>query len=137
LLRRDTIHLTTYGKSILWGTRQIAGSQSWPSADQAFCMLRELIGRVTRKMALKTRGIQDSWLFWFSLDKRQVPTKTALSLHLLSCTGKRKYDERLEGRDKDRERSLTNYCHGQNRLNSGRKGSLIRQKSNQSRIVRK
>jgi len=43
---------------------------------------------------------------------------------LLSWTGKRKYDERLEGRDKDRERSLTNYCHRQNRLNLGRKGKF-------------
>jgi len=50
-----------------------------------------------------------------------VLPKTALSLPLLSWTGERKYDERLEGRDKDRERSLTNYCHGQNRLNLGRK----------------
>jgi len=64
-----------------------------------------------------------------------VPTKTALSLPLLSRTGEMKYDERLEGRDKDRERSLTNYCHGQNRLNLGRKGSLIHHQSN-SRIVR-
>jgi len=66
-----------------------------------------------------------------------MPTKTALSLPLLSWTGERKGDERLEGRDKDRERSLTNYCHGQNRLTLGRKGSLIHHQSNQSRIVRK
>jgi len=60
-------------------------------------------------------------LLWFSLDKCQVHTKIALSLLLLSWAGKRKYDERLVDRDKDRERSLTNYCHGQNRLNLGRK----------------
>jgi len=65
-----------------------------------------------------------------------VPIKTALSLPLLSWTGERKYGERLEGRDKDRGRSLTNYCHGQNRLNLGRKGSLIYHQSNPSRIVR-
>jgi len=65
-----------------------------------------------------------------------VPTKTALSLPLLSRTRERKYDERLEGRDKDRERALTNYCHRQNRLNLGRKGSLIHHQSNQRRIVR-
>jgi len=76
-------------------------------------------------------------LFWLGLDKCQVPIKTALPLPLLSWTGERKYDERLEGRDKDRERSLANYCHRQNRLNLGRKGSLIHHKSNQSRIVRK
>jgi len=46
--------------------------------------------------------------------------------------GERKYDERLEGRDKDRERSLTNYHHRQNRLNLGRKGSLIHHQSNWS-----
>jgi len=45
-----------------------------------------------------------------------VPTKTPLSLPLLSWTGERKYDERLKGRDKDRERSLTIYHHGQNRV---------------------
>ena len=76
-------------------------------------------------------------LFWFGLDKCKVPTKKALSLPLLNWVGETKYDERLEGRDKDRERSLTTYCHGQNRLNLGRKGSLIHHRSNQSRIVRK
>ena len=63
-------------------------------------------------------------MFWFGLDKCQVPTKAALSLPLLSGTGERKYDERLKGRDQGREQSLTNYSHGQNRLNLGRKGSL-------------
>jgi len=42
-------------------------------------------------------------MFWFGLDKCQVPTRTALSLPLLSWTGEKEYDERLEGRDKDRE----------------------------------
>jgi len=65
-----------------------------------------------------------------------VPTKTALSLHLLSWAGERKYDERLVGQDKDRERSLTNYCHGLNRLNLGREKSLIHHLLNQSKIVR-
>jgi len=64
-------------------------------------------------------------LFWFGLDKCQVPTKTALSLPLLNWTGERKYDERLEGRDKGRERSLTNYCHGQNRLKLERKKKVL------------
>ena len=76
-------------------------------------------------------------VFWFGLVKCQVPTKTALSLPLLRWTGERKNDERLESRDKDRERSLTNYCHGQNRLNLGRKGNLIHHQPTQSRIVRK
>jgi len=41
-------------------------------------------------------------VFWFGLDKSQVPTKTALSLPLLNWTGQGKYDERVEirrGRD--------------------------------------
>ena len=50
-----------------------------------------------------------------------MPTKTALSLPLLRETGEGKYDERLMGIDKDRERSLANYSHGQNRLNLRRK----------------
>jgi len=40
-------------------------------------------------------------LFWFGLDKCQVPVKTALSLPLLNWTGERKYDECLMDRDKD------------------------------------
>jgi len=44
-------------------------------------------------------------MFLFGLDKCQVPTKTALLLPLLNWTGERKYDERLEGQDKDRDRS--------------------------------
>jgi len=63
-------------------------------------------------------------MFCFGLDKCQVPIKTALSLPLLSWTGERKYDERLQGRDKDRERSLTNYHHEQNKLNLERKGKF-------------
>ena len=50
----------------------------------------------------------------------QVPTKAALSLVLLNWTEERKYDERLVGQDKDKERSLTSYCHGQNRLDLGK-----------------
>jgi len=41
-------------------------------------------------------------MFQFGLDKCQMPTRTSLSLHLLSWTGERKYGERLEvrtGRD--------------------------------------
>ena len=41
--------------------------------------------------------------------------------HLLSWTGERKHNERFMGQDKDRERSLTNYCHRQNRLDLGNK----------------
>jgi len=63
-------------------------------------------------------------VFWFGLDKCQVPTKTTLSLPLLSWTAERKCGERLVGREKDRERSLTNYSHGRNKLNLGRKGKF-------------
>jgi len=75
-------------------------------------------------------SIISTMVFWFGLDKCQVSTKTALSLPLLSWMGERKYDERLEGQDKDRDTSLTNHCHGQKRLNLGRKGSLISHQSN-------
>jgi len=48
-----------------------------------------------------------------------VPTKSALSLPLLSWAGERKCKERLLRGDKDRERSLASYGHTKNRLNSG------------------
>jgi len=51
-----------------------------------------------------------------------VPTKTTLTLHLLNWTGERKYNERLEGQARDRERSLTNYHHGQTDYTWGVKG---------------
>jgi len=54
---------------------------------------------------------------------------------LLSWTGERKYDDRLVGREKDGERSLTNYHHGQSRLNVMRKKSLICHQSSQSKII--
>jgi len=97
-------------------------------------------GMVEEKKPLRTLRCADEKhcrrMFRFGLDKCQVSTKTTSSVPLLNWTGERKYDERLKGRDKDRERSLTNYCHGQNRLNLGRKGSFIHHQSNQSRIVR-
>jgi len=34
--------------------------------------------------------------------------------------GEQKYNEMFMRRDKDRGRSLSNYCHGQNRLNLGK-----------------
>jgi len=39
---------------------------------------------------------------------------------LLSWAGERKYNKRLVGRDKDRERSLTYYHHRQNRFDLGK-----------------
>jgi len=45
---------------------------------------------------------------WFSLAESQVPAKAALSLSLLSWTEEKKYNERLMGQDKDRERLLRN-----------------------------
>ena len=90
-----------------------------PSLQHAQCFVNPLIAAVTSLV-----------LFWFGLEKCQVPTKTALSLPLLRWTEEKKYDERLEGQDKDRERSLTNHSHRQNRLNLGRKGSVIHHQSN-------
>jgi len=49
-----------------------------------------------------------------------MPTKATLSLPLLSWTGEGKYNKMLTGQDKDRETSLNNYRHGQNRLNLGK-----------------
>jgi len=48
-----------------------------------------------------------------------VPSKDSLSL--LNGTGEKKYDERLVGQDRKRETPLTDYHHGQNRLNLGKK----------------
>jgi len=50
--------------------------------------------------------------------------KAALSLPLFNWTGEKNYDKKLLSRDKDRERSLSNYRHGQNRLNSGNQFDL-------------
>ena len=82
-----------------------------------------MIPRLTLNNLCSTKCFVVSVMLWFSPDEFQVPTKTALSLPLLSWTGERKYDERLMSRDKDRERSLTSYCHGQKTLNLGRKKS--------------
>jgi len=54
----------------------------------------------------------------------RCPPEPLYHPRLLSWTGDRKYDERLEARHKDRERSLTSYHCGQTRLNLGRKGNL-------------
>jgi len=65
----------------------------------------------------------------FKLDRRsgmltlagcQVPTKDPLSLPSSVRQGKKKYDKKFMGRDKNRERSLTNCHHGQNRLDLGK-----------------
>lgn len=39
--------------------------------------------------------------------------------HSISRTGDRKYDKKLVHGDEDRERSLTHYCHRQNRRGLG------------------
>ena len=48
-----------------------------------------------------------------------TPTPIPRPPVLLGGRRERKYNERLLGRGKDRERSLTNYRHGQNRLDLG------------------
>jgi len=49
------------------------------------------------------------FMSWFSLAGYQVPIKAALSLPLLKWTGEKKYNKRLVGWKKNRERSLPNY----------------------------
>ena len=70
-----------------------------------------------------------------TLAGRQVPTKAALSLPLLSWTGERKYNESLMGQDKDREvtQQLLSWAK-QTRL--GEKINFIYYQSNQNRIMR-
>jgi len=62
-----------------------------------------------------------------------VPTKATLSLPFLSWTGEKKYKESVVSQDKGRERSLTNYRHGQNRLDLGK---FVYYQSNQSGVMR-
>ena len=107
--------------------------QPFPQVKGARQQCKCISGEIQGVICISSRRLRGTGVF---MDKCQVPTKTALSLPLLSWTGERKYDERLEGQDKDRERSLTNYCHRKNRWNLRRKGSLIHHQSNQSRIVR-
>jgi len=53
------------------------------------------------------------------------------SITRLSWTGETKYNERLTGCDEDRTRPVTNYHHGQNRLNLGK---LVYLTANQIRV---
>ena len=124
-----------------WFTSQKVWSCLHPLTQISFSL--EPLGSHSKWPMWAARNSQASqtwlplWQFvWFGLDKCQVPTRTALSLPFLKWTGGRKNDERLVVWDKDRQRSLTSYWHGQNRLNLGRKWSLIYHQSNQSRIVR-
>jgi len=48
----------------------------------------------------------------FNLAGCQMSTKATLLLPLLNWAGEKKYDKRLVGQDKDRERSLANYHQG-------------------------
>jgi len=57
----------------------------------------------------------------------QVPTRATLSLLLFIWTEKRKYNKRLMSRNEDKERSLTNCHHGQNRLKFGKINSIYYQ----------
>lgn len=52
---------------------------------------------------------------------------------LLNWIGERKYNGKLRGQDKDKERSFINYCHGQNRPGEIR---LIYYQSYQNRAKR-
>ena len=65
----------------------------------------------------------------------QVPTKAALPLLSSAGQGTENITKGSWVKIKDRERSLTNCCHKQNRLDLG-KINLIYYQSNQSRIMR-
>lgn len=67
------------------------------------------------------------------VDPGRVPGDHQSHSSLLSQAGDRKYNKRLVGQDKGGERSLTDYCHGLNRLHLGK---LIHYQTNQSRIKR-
>jgi len=59
-------------------------------------------------------------LWWVDPGWMPGAHQAALSLPLLSWTEERKPNERLVGSYKHRERSLTSYHHGQNRLDLGK-----------------
>jgi len=71
-------------------------------------------------------------LSWFSLAGHQVLTESLPPPQL--DRGGKKYNERLMGQDKDKERSLIDYCRGQNSVDLGK---LIYHQSNRGRIMRK
>jgi len=50
----------------------------------------------------------------------RCPQKLLCQSPLLNWTGEKKYDKRLVSQDKDRDRSLANYHHRQNRLSLGK-----------------
>ena len=62
-----------------------------------------------------------------------MPTKTTLLILSSARQGRENKKERLMGQGKDRERSLINYCLGQNRIDLGK---LLYYQSNQSKIMR-
>jgi len=73
--------------------------------------------RYTEGVVCNKRG--NMW--WADPGWRPGARQAALSLPHLTWTGGDKiHDRRLVGRGKNRERSLTIYLHGQNRLNSGK-----------------
>jgi len=61
-----------------------------------------------------------------------VPTKAALSLPSSAGQGRGNTMKTLEDPDKDRERSLANYCHRQNRFDLGKLVCFI---ANEIRVV--
>jgi len=81
-----------------------------------------VVSQEKRKLNTKTKSIRTLlyMALWFNVTGCQVPTKDTLSLPSSAGQGRKKYSESLVGRDKDREKSLTNYCHRQNRLSLGK-----------------
>ena len=80
-------------------------------------------------------GSDLSRLWWVDLDWTPGAHQAALSLPFSAGQGEKNYNKRLVGQDQDRERSFTNYHHGQNRLNLGKINTVYCQ-SNQSRVMR-
>lgn len=78
---------------------------------------------------------KEAWFGGLTLAGWQVPTKSALSLPSLAGQVREKYNKSPMSWGKGRERSLTVYCHGQNRLDLGEIMELITNQ-NQSRKMR-
>lgn len=70
-----------------------------------------------------------------TLSGHQLPTKSTLSFPSSAVRGRDNTMVRVMGQDKDREKSLTSYCNGKNRLGL-EKTNLFCYQSNQSRVMK-
>lgn len=86
---------------------------------EAFCKARETevffwIGVLANEYHEEAEKLEPRDFGGLTLAAHHVPTKSLNHSHCIHRTGGRKYDKRLMGQGKDRE--VTSYCHGQNRL---------------------